>query len=93
MAARAGARHAAAVFPMADLTTITLAPGELPAYRSAVIACAGPGEHERCERLLGQLASLEAQATAAILQFVPGPSTAPLARRAFDRLDGGRRAG
>jgi hypothetical protein len=46
-----------------------------------------PAEHERCERLLGQLASLEARATNAVLRFVPAPGTGSLARRALAPLD------
>jgi hypothetical protein len=69
-----------------DSRTITLSADELPAFRSAIIACAHPAERERCERLLGQLASLEAGAAAAAVEFIPGRSTGPLARRALDHM-------
>ena len=43
---------------------ITLRASELVGYRAAVIACSRPEERELCERLLGQIASLETQAVA-----------------------------
>jgi hypothetical protein len=56
---------------------ITLRADELAGYRAAVIACSRYEERELCERLLGQLASLEAQALAADpdaeLTFAPPP--------------------
>jgi hypothetical protein len=83
---------------MADESaTITLRFDELAAYRAAVIACALPEERERCERLLGQLASVEARAAmpSARLQFAPGRRTAQLAHRALAMLrdERGRRRG
>jgi hypothetical protein len=73
--------------PMADVTTtISLAAADLPAFRTAVVECIVPAEHERCERLLGQLASLEARATNAMLRFVPAPGTHSLAFPALARL-------
>jgi hypothetical protein len=85
MASLLGARHAPP--PMAEHSpTITLRADDLPAFRSAVIACAHPAEREHCERLLGQLASLEARAPAAMLEFIPGRTTAQLARRALEHL-------
>jgi hypothetical protein len=56
-----------------------------------VISCARPEERDQCERLLGQLASLEARSAGPTLEFVPGPLSAPLARRAFARLRAERR--
>jgi alpha-D-ribose 1-methylphosphonate 5-triphosphate synthase subunit PhnH len=80
------ARQAPAA-PMADDSrTITLHADDVPAFRSAIIACARPVERERCERLLGQLASLEAATPAATLQFIPARTTALLARRALEHL-------
>jgi hypothetical protein len=69
-----------------DARTIILPMADLPAFRAAVIACADPGDRHRCERLLGQLASLEAAATNATLRFVPSPTTERLARRASEHL-------
>ena len=40
-------------------TRITLRANELVGYRAAVIACSLAEERELCERLLGQIASLE----------------------------------
>jgi len=74
-----------------DATTITLAPDDLSAFRAAVIACAGPADHERCERLLGQLASLEARANHTMLRFIPSRETRTLARRAVAHLEHARR--
>jgi hypothetical protein len=83
---------------MADESaTINLGIDEVAAYRAAVIACALPEERERCERLLGQLASVEARAAihSARLQFAPGRRTAQLAHRALSMLhdERGRRRG
>jgi hypothetical protein len=55
--------------------------------RLPVVESIVPAEHERCERLLGQLASLEARATNAVLAFLPAPGTGSLARRALAHLD------
>jgi hypothetical protein len=73
---------------VADGKSITLQMHELPAYRAAVIVCAHADERERCERLLGQLASLEAQGDAAVsqLRFAPPSRSAVLARRALEHL-------
>jgi hypothetical protein len=77
---------------MADpATSIQLPASDLSAYRTWVISCASPEEREQCERLLGQLASLEARATSATLEFVPGPRSAPLANRALAHLREERR--
>jgi hypothetical protein len=85
-------RHAPAG-PMAhDSRTITLRGDDIAAFRTSVIACAHPSEAEHCERLLGQLASLEARGTAGTIRFVPGRRTAPLARRALAHLQQVRRA-
>jgi hypothetical protein len=69
---------------------ITLRAQELPGYRAAVIACSRSDELELCERLLGQLASLEAQALYATpdvqLSFAAPPGGADLARRAVAHL-------
>lgn len=69
---------------------ITLRADELAGYRAAVIACAREEERELCERLLGQIASLEAQAAAADpaakFTFAPPPGGAKLAHRAVDSL-------
>jgi hypothetical protein len=75
-----------------DPVTIILRAADLPAFRAAVIACAGPADRHRCERLLGQLASLESAATEATLRFVPARATAPLARRAREHLRSHERA-
>jgi hypothetical protein len=80
-----GTRHSMDRFGL-----ITLRTHELPGYRAAVIACTRPEELELCERLLGQLASLEAQALDATpdvqLSFAPPPGGAGLARRAVEQL-------
>ena len=69
---------------------ITLRASELPGYRAAVIACSRDDEHELCERLLGQLASLEAQAfgadPSAEFSFVPPSGGLRLAQRALEHL-------
>ena len=80
MATRAAASEASAM--------IALRAGELSAFRAAVIACALPHERERCERLLGQVASLEARADghAAELRFAPSAGSVALARRALAHL-------
>jgi hypothetical protein len=69
---------------------ITLRADELVGYRAAVIACAHAEERDLCERLLGQLASLEAQALSAdpatMFTFAPPPGGAQLARRAVEQL-------
>jgi hypothetical protein len=69
---------------------ITLRADELPGYRAAVIASSRYEERELCERLLGQLASLEAQAlgadSAAELSFAPPPGGSALAHRAVQYL-------
>ncbi len=72
-------------------TSIHLPADDLPAYRTWVISCARPEEREQCERLLGQLASLEARADGATLEFVPGRQSAPLAARALGRLRAAQR--
>jgi hypothetical protein len=76
---------------MADrFSRITLRAGELPSFRAAVIACSGAGERDLCERLLGQLASLEAQALSAHpddeLTFAPPRGSIALAQRALEHL-------
>ena len=74
------------------LHPIHLTVDELSAYRSAVIACAAPSERHTAERLLGQLASLEAAGRAAErLRFVPAAPSAPLAMRALAHLRAGAR--
>ena len=69
---------------------IILQAHELPGYRAAVIACSRDDERELCERLLGQIASLEAQALdsdpQAELTFTPPPGGGALARRAVEHL-------
>ncbi len=69
---------------------ITLRADELAGYRAAVIACSRAEERELCERLLGQLASLETQALAAEpaaeLTFAPPPGGSALAHRAVEHL-------
>jgi hypothetical protein len=63
---------------------ITLRQDELGAYRAAVIASASNADREACERLLGQLASLEAAAPAGCcLAFLPQPRSHALAHRAL----------
>jgi hypothetical protein len=69
---------------------ISLDPVELAPYRAAIIACSRGDEQELCERLLGQLASLEAKALSAapggVLEFVPPRGGSALARRALEHL-------
>ena len=70
---------------------ITLQASELVGYRAAVIACSQQDERELCERLLGQIASLEAAQTVAgqrdtELTFAPPAGGAALAQRALEHL-------
>jgi hypothetical protein len=69
-----------------DSRTIAIRAAELPAFRAAVIACARPSERHGCERLLGQLASLESTAIEPELRFIPPSASAALARRAMQHL-------
>jgi hypothetical protein len=69
-----------------DARTITLTRADVPGFRAAVVASAHAGEGHLSERLLGQLASLEAGSSAERLAFVPADATASLARRALDHL-------
>ena len=63
---------------------------ELERYRRAVIDCTLPEEREACERLLGQLAFLEAgpggTTGAEEVSFSAVPGSTALARRALDRM-------
>lgn len=69
---------------------ITLRADELAGFRAAVIACSPADDREPCERLLGQIASLESQASMASpdseLTFAPPAGTEALARRALENL-------
>jgi len=69
---------------------ITLRADELAGFRASVIACSQSDERALCERLLGQIASLEAQARladpATPFTFAPPPGGADLARRAVEHL-------
>jgi hypothetical protein len=69
---------------------MTVRVDELAGFRAAIIASREPGEDEVCERLLGQLASLEARAIdadpGAELMFAPPPGGTALARRALEHL-------
>jgi hypothetical protein len=69
---------------------ITLRASELVGYRAAVIACSLAEERELCERLLGQIASLESQALHGVadteLTFAPPVGGAELAQRALEHL-------
>ena len=66
---------------------IVLGAAELPTYRAAVISCSTIADKERCERLLGQIASLEAQRRLGdVLTFIPPARTSDLAYRALARL-------
>jgi hypothetical protein len=86
MAGDGSTRHGS-LARMADApVTITLGRADIPAFRAAVIACTEPADRQRCERLLGQVASLEATATGATVRFVAAGDTAPLARRAQEHL-------
>jgi hypothetical protein len=69
-----------------DAHMLTLRTADLAAFRAAVIACAEPGERRRCERLLGQLASVEAAANGELVRFAPAGATSVLARRALAHL-------
>jgi hypothetical protein len=72
---------------LVETLPITLQPDELPTYRAAVIACASTTESASCERLLGQLASLEAAAAnGTCLAFIPAARSAALAYRALGAL-------
>ena len=76
---------------MADrLTSITLRADELAGYRAAVIACSHGEDRELCERLLGQIASLETLAHAVPPEtpftFAPPPGGMRLARLAVEHL-------
>jgi hypothetical protein len=72
---------------LVETLPITLQPEELPTYRAAVIACASTAESASCERLLGQLASLEAAAAdGTCLAFIPAARSAALAYRALAAL-------
>ena len=76
---------------MADrFTRITLRADELAGYRAAVIACSHGEDRELCERLLGQVASLEALARCVEPEtpftFVPPPGSVRLARMAVEHL-------
>jgi hypothetical protein len=72
------------------LPRITLRVDELEGFRAAVIACSREDEHDLCERLLGQLASLEAQTFGADpdteLTFAPPSGGLRLAQRALEHL-------
>jgi hypothetical protein len=70
-----------------DARMLTLRTADLPALRAAVIACAQPAECRHSERLLGQLASLEAAATEDEISFAPAAATSGLARRALAHLE------
>jgi hypothetical protein len=93
MARRRRLTNAPAAPTMADHTMpIELPAPDAAAYRNAVIDCARPGEREQCERLLGQLASVEAPAASSgTLRFIPWRDTADLARRALAQLEHARR--
>ena len=63
---------------------------ELAGYRAAVIACSHGEDRELCEKLLGQVASLEALAGSVPpdtpFTFAPPPATIGLARLAVEHL-------
>jgi hypothetical protein len=73
--------------------TITLKRTELATYRAAVISCAQDSERDDCERLLGQLASLEAAGPAgdASVTFTAPPGARRLASRALEHMRPERR--
>jgi hypothetical protein len=68
--------------------TLTLHADELPSFRAAVIACAAEEDRGACERLLGQIASLEGRAADADaeLSFSPPSGARELAERALIEL-------
>ena len=67
--------------------SLTLRADELAGYRAAVIICAEDEDRDACERLLGQLATLEAQAREGDeLSFTAPPGAQDLANRAFTHL-------
>lgn len=77
--------------PMAaGIHPLTVRASELQHYRAAVIECMEPQEREACERLLGQLAFLEAgpggTSGADEVTFSAPPDSTELARRALDRM-------
>jgi hypothetical protein len=67
---------------------VTLRADELASYRAAVISCAKEDDTDACERLLGQLATFEAQGydSDEELTFIPQPGAHDLASRAFTDL-------
>jgi hypothetical protein len=75
---------------VARITRIDLRADELAGYRAAVIATSRGDERDLCERLLGQLASLETRALDADpgmrFSFAPSPGGADLAERALEHL-------
>jgi hypothetical protein len=68
--------------------TLSVRAGGLASFRAAVIACAAEEDRDACERLLGQLASLEGHYadTDAELSFNPPPGARDLAERALAEL-------
>jgi hypothetical protein len=68
--------------------TLSLHADELPAFRAAVIACAAEEDRDACERLLGQIASLEGRLAPpdAELSFNPPSGARELAVRALTEL-------
>ena len=68
--------------------TLTLRADELPSFRAAVIACAAAEDRDACERLLGQIASLEGRSAEPYdeLAFSPPSGARDLAERALAEL-------
>jgi hypothetical protein len=68
--------------------SLTLRADELASFRAAVIGCAAEEDRDACERLLGQLASLEDRyaGSDAELSFSPPAGARDLAERALAEL-------
>jgi hypothetical protein len=70
--------------------SLTVRADELASFRAAIIACAAEEDRDACERLLGQIASLEGRYadSDAELSFSPPPGARDLAQRALAELRG-----
>jgi len=67
--------------------TLTLHAEELASFRAAVISCAEEEDRDACERLLGQISTLEARAHEGDeVTFTAPPGSQDLANRALIHL-------